>query len=228
LGPTNWWQRFVPGENSVMCELTIRLPDGSMLTKVDAGGYAGMADSGDDDKSGFSDAMKRTAVQFGIARYLYRDGVPAFALDRYEFETVAPDQAPAPQRPTSPQPQRGSWGSSGSTPQRGGGDDRDAEYAASLPASQGRPSGGGGNSGGQDRGAPRTGKALFAWTKDAEQKYEVGLLKYLNGWAKLQEFPGRMVDWDAEQVALAYHEATRKLASIGHGDHGDLEESLAN
>src|SRR5206468_2281753 len=62
-----------------LCRLTIRLPDGSELTKCDAGGYAGMADSGDDDKSGYSDAFKRAAVKFGVARYLYRDGVPTFA-----------------------------------------------------------------------------------------------------------------------------------------------------
>jgi hypothetical protein len=55
VGPENWWDAYRPGENSVLCELTIRLPDGQTLTKCDAGGYAGMADSGDDDKSGFSD-----------------------------------------------------------------------------------------------------------------------------------------------------------------------------
>src|SRR5215207_6903858 len=95
LGPENWWDRYVPGENSVLCELTIRLPDGSTLTKSDAGGYAGMADSGDDDKSGYSDAFKRAAVKFGVARYLYRDGVPTFvhpsvaAVDHQEAPTAA-------------------------------------------------------------------------------------------------------------------------------------------
>jgi len=79
LGPANWWDEYTPLENSVICRLTIRLPDGTTLTKSDAGGYAGMADSGDDDKSGFSDAFKRAAVKFGIGRYLYRDGVPRFA-----------------------------------------------------------------------------------------------------------------------------------------------------
>src|SRR5271165_7068703 len=79
LGPANWWDEYMPLENSVICRLTIRLPDGTTLTKSDAGGYAGMPDSGDDDKSGFSDAFKRAAVKFGIGRYLYRDGVPRFA-----------------------------------------------------------------------------------------------------------------------------------------------------
>ena len=81
LGPENWWDEYVPLEHSVVCRLTIRLPDGTKLTKSDAGGYAGLADPGDDDKSGFADAFKRTAVKFGVGRYLYRDGVPRFVRD---------------------------------------------------------------------------------------------------------------------------------------------------
>src|SRR3954454_19196640 len=97
LGPENWWDEYVPSENSVLCRLTVRLPDGQTLTKSDAGGYAGMADSGDDDKSGFSDAFKRAAVKFGIGRYLYRDGVPRFAREHAQRSaTVA---AAEPQRP---------------------------------------------------------------------------------------------------------------------------------
>lgn len=81
----------------------------------------------------------------------------------------------------------------------------DDNAPANAPAP--RPSAPGGT-------APRSGKALFAWSKDMEARFEVGLLKYLNGWAKLQEFPERMIDWDGEQVALAYAEAVRKLRSI--------------
>ena len=76
--------------------------------------------------------------------------------------------------------------------------------------------------------APRSGRALFAWTKEQEQRHEVGLLKYLNGWAKLQEFPGRMVDWDADQVSQAYSEAVRKLQAISTGHSEAYEEALAN
>src|SRR3954466_9026023 len=103
LGPENWWDEYVPAQNSVLCKLTIRLPDGSTITKADAGGYAGMADSGDDDKSGFSDAFKRAAVKFGVARYLYRDGVPTFVQERMPAPEIAEPasepataQAPAP------------------------------------------------------------------------------------------------------------------------------------
>jgi hypothetical protein len=108
LGPENWWDEYVPLENSVICKLSIRLPDGSVVTKSDAGGYAGMSDSGDDDKSGFSDAFKRTAAKFGVARYLYRDGVPDFVRERVpaldQTDTARPTRNGA--RATGPSPPR--------------------------------------------------------------------------------------------------------------------------
>lgn len=81
VGPENWWDSYEPQERSVICHLTIRLPDGMEITKCDAGAYAGMQDAGDDEKSGLSDAFKRAAVKFGIGRYLYEDGVPQFVRD---------------------------------------------------------------------------------------------------------------------------------------------------
>jgi hypothetical protein len=199
LGPENWWDEYIPGANSVMCRLTLRLPDGSTLTKCDAGGYAGMADQGDDDKSGFSDAFKRAAAKFGVSRYLYRDGVPAFVQ-----EHVGVVEAPA-EATAAPAPR--------AEPQR-----------ESRPAPSGN---GNGNSNGFSS-APRSGRALFAWTKEQEQRHEVGLLKYLNNWGKLQDFPGRMIDWDSEQVALAYGEAMRKLQAVGNGRQEAHEEALSN
>lgn len=74
---------------------------------------------------------------------------------------------------------------------------------------------------------PTTGKQLFAWTKAQEEKHQVGMLKYLNSWAKLQDFPGRMVDFSPEQVALAHAEAVRKLHSIEAAGDPE-EEALAN
>ncbi|HEV3164287.1 MAG TPA: Rad52/Rad22 family DNA repair protein [Isosphaeraceae bacterium] len=191
LGPENWWDEYVPSEKSVLCRLTFRLPDGSTVTKSDAGGYAGMADSGDDDKSGFSDAFKRAAAKFGVARYLYRDGVPAFVRER-EPAIVSAALQTAPDLGTGP---------------------------AVRHNGDGSPSG---------SGVPRSGRALFAWTKEQEQRYEVGLLKYLNSWAKLQQFPSRMVDWDIDQVALAYGEACRKLQSLQPSRSEAYEEALAN
>jgi hypothetical protein len=180
LGPENWWDEYVPSENSVLCRLTIRLPDGSTLTKCDAGGYAGMADSGDDDKSGYSDAFKRAAVKFGVGRHLYRDGIPTYASRR--DAGVTEPAAPSPSEP------------------------------AHAPHSAG----------------PRTGRALFAWTKDQEERSGVTLLKYLNGWGKRQDFPARMVEWDAEQVRRAYEEACRKLDSNETARAEAYEQALAN
>jgi hypothetical protein len=174
LGPENWCDEFLPGEHSVLCRLTVRLPDGSTLTKSDAGGYAGMPDQGDDDKSGFSDAFKRAAVKFGVGRYLYRDGVPSFVRDRgpanvptLDAEPASPEPPPAPLPAPSPAPNP-------KVP------DRDRLPSQARPPTRPEPG-----------KAPRSGRALFAWTKEQEQRHEVGLLKYLNSWAKLQDFPPR-------------------------------------
>lgn len=192
IGPESWWDEYEPHENSVLCRLTIRLPDGSTLTKADAGGYAGMADSGDDDKSGYSDAFKRAAVKFGVSRYLYRDGVPMFVQERTTsplYEGEVPN-SPSSQRPTQHQPRD------------------NGQHSATRPDRTQEPHNGNGER------IPRSGKALFAWVKNMEQQHQINLLKYLNGWAKLQELPSRMVDWSEAQVGLAYTEAMRKIAVV--------------
>jgi hypothetical protein len=201
LGPENWWDDFVPLEHSVICRLTVRLPDGQILTKSDAGGYAGMADPGDDDKSGFADAFKRAAVKFGVGRYLYRDGVPRFVREalkgRAEVEAV-----PSAAEPTAAAPV--------------------ANGPAPAPTITPSP-----RNGDEGLNAPRSGRALFAWTKDQDEKHEYGLLKHLNAWGKRQEFPGRMVDWEGEQVTRAYAEACRKIRAIHNMQHA-TEAALSN
>jgi hypothetical protein len=216
LGPENWWDEYIPNANSVLCRLSVRLPDGQILTKADAGGYAGMSDQGDDDKSGYSDAFKRAAVKFGLARYLYRDGVPEFVRERVlgqpaqtqgESRPAAEEPAPAMALSAAAEPE--SAPAPAPAPVRGSG--RLREAAEPVLAS-----------------VPRNGRAMFAWVKEQEQKHEVALLKYLNNWGKLQEFPSRMVDWDADQVAQAHAEASRKLRSL-HPDREEEEaEALAN
>lgn len=107
LGPESWWDDYVPAEHSVLCRLSIRLPDGRTLTKCDAGGYPGMADDGDDDKGGYSDAFKRAGVKFGIARELYGDGVARLRIapvTEREPEPEAPPAAPPAARAQAPEP----------------------------------------------------------------------------------------------------------------------------
>ena len=103
VGFENWWANYIPAEHSVQCALTIKFPDGSTVTKIDAGGYAGMQDLGDDDKSGYSDAFKRAAVMWGVGRHLYRDGkTPQRAPQRPQ----QPAQASAGRREEPRPPQR--------------------------------------------------------------------------------------------------------------------------
>jgi Rad52/22 family double-strand break repair protein len=197
LGPENWWDDFVPLEHSVICRMTIRLPDGTILTKCDAGGYAGLADPGDDDKSGFADAFKRTAVKFGVGRYLYRDGVPRFA--RNEPKRSAQVAADA-----------------------GGGAGVSRASASKATSATRSP-----RATDEGTGTPRNGRALFAWTKDQDGKFDCGLLKYLSAWAKSQEYPARMVDWDTEQVSRAYSEARGRLRALDVTRQGS-EAMLSN
>ncbi len=207
LGPENWWDDFVPLEHSVICRLTIRLPDGTVLTKNDAGGYAGMADPGDDDKSGFADAFKRAAVKFGVGRYLYRDGIPKFARETLKGRGDLEAQSAIAQAGQT----QGTAATVASPPP--------APAAPSLSPSP-RPSDDGLN-------PPRNGRALFAWTKDQDEKFEYGLLKHINAWGKRQDFPPRMVDWDVEQVTRAYSEACRKVRAIHAMQHA-TEAALSN
>lgn len=164
LGNENWWDQYIPQPHCVICGITIRLPDGSTITKWDAGGYAGMSDEGDDDKSGFSDAFKRACVKHGPGRYLYRDGVPKFVAERAFGEAPAPKAEP-------------------SAPKTG----------ASKPQ------------------VPKTGRELLDWVKAMGTKYELNLLTIVNKWARFHEFPSRMIDWNADQVAQGYSHAIEVL-----------------
>ncbi len=142
LGPENWWDDFVPLEHSVICRLTIRLPDGTTLTKSDAGGYAGMADPGDDDKSGFADAFKRAAVKIGVGRYLYRDGIPRFAREILRGRTEVEAAAPIAEAPAAHQAQvQGQAPSNASIPAPSlNPSPRNGEDAAGAPGAAGRSS----------------------------------------------------------------------------------------
>lgn len=208
LGPENWWDEFVPTEHSVLCKLTIRLPDGSTVTKQDAGGYAGMElrtrtgelirDDENDEKSGYSDAFKRAATKLGVARYLYRDGVPTFAR-------VGPSAAETPASALEGEARLGTT---------------DAHEPEPSPAPR--------RSTRASSGPPRSGRGLFAWVKEQEVRHGAGLLQYLNKWGKLQAYPGRMVDWDDDQIALAYSEACRKIQAADHARDEAYEEALNN
>ena len=210
LGPENWWDDFVPLEHSVICRLTIRLPDGTILTKSDAGGYAGMADPGDDDKSGFADAFKRAAVKFGVGRYLYRDGIPKFARE------VSRAAATLEAQPVD--------GRAGRAPPTGATtpptclDARGAELGSEPVAAQWRrraesPLGTAGHCSPGPRIRTRSTSTACSSTS-------------MPG-ASGRTSRGRMVDWEGEQVTRAYSEACRKVRAIQAMQHA-TEAALSN
>lgn len=75
VGPGNWKNYFQRGpEGGVMCGIGIRIADDEWVFKYDGAGNPKTSDGlseGDAIKGGFSNAMKRAAVQWGIGRYLY-------------------------------------------------------------------------------------------------------------------------------------------------------------
>jgi hypothetical protein len=67
------WQdsyEVLPG-GEVVCTLRVKIGD-EWVSKMDVGGQSEQPDEGDRVKAAFSDALKRTAVKFGVGRYLYR------------------------------------------------------------------------------------------------------------------------------------------------------------
>lgn len=67
VGATNWRNSFERwGDNGVLGSLSIRI-DGEWITKMDGAQYPDFEPI----KGGFSDALKRAAVLWGIGRYLY-------------------------------------------------------------------------------------------------------------------------------------------------------------
>ena len=81
VGPWNWSDEYVEVKDGVKCRLTLRLPDGTVVVKEDVGGYSKTPDPSDAAKTAYTDAFKRAAVKFGVARYLYGDRVPDFVRE---------------------------------------------------------------------------------------------------------------------------------------------------
>jgi hypothetical protein len=67
----------VTGNGSVVCNLGIRMPSGEWIWKADGAGHTDV----EGEKGMLSDALKRAAVRFGVARYLYDLDSPWVALE---------------------------------------------------------------------------------------------------------------------------------------------------
>jgi hypothetical protein len=79
LGIENWRDQYEPlPDGSVVCTLSLRI-NSEWISKADVGSPSEQPDEGDRKKAAFSDALKRAAVKWSIARYLY--GVPKVWVD---------------------------------------------------------------------------------------------------------------------------------------------------
>jgi hypothetical protein len=120
LGVEGWQDEYqLLPDGSVMCKLQL-LFDGHWITKMDVGSPSDQPDGGDRLKAAFSDALKRSAVKFGIGRYLYRlppqwvdydsgkkqfastPQLPAFALPKPKEAPTPVAKAPASKSPSIP------------------------------------------------------------------------------------------------------------------------------
>jgi hypothetical protein len=175
LGPESWWDRYeLIGQAGMVCHLSVKLPDGQVVTKQGIGGITVMPDESDSEKTGESDAFKRAAAKFGVGRYLYGDGVPRFEAEPATENMHGSIQAPAP-IPAPP-----------------------ADDVARKPR-------------------PRSGKALYGWIRDFEAiRTNPRILNHVSRWGHANGMPGRMLDWDADQVVAGWSEIKRHLADLGH------------
>src|SRR5262245_22437094 len=108
LGVENWQDRYqLLPDNSVVCQLRLRIGD-RWITKSDVGGPSEQPDVGDRLKAAFSDALKRTAVKFGIGRYLYRLPQQWADYDPQKRQFTTPPRLPDWARPRVPSLIRGS------------------------------------------------------------------------------------------------------------------------
>lgn len=174
LGPENWEDKYELCNMGAICTIKITLPDETVVAKQGFGGGADMADGSDDFKSVESDAFKRAATKFGVGRYLRGEGIPAFAAARFE-----------------------------------------GHHSATLPAnssspnhSNGHQANGTGQNGSSYRpnyNCPRSGKALFAWMKERQDEFNFNVLGAVNKHPQIDGiFPGKMTEWDDNQVAFGY------------------------
>lgn len=127
VGPENWQNEFIFGSGGkVGCRIGIRVYFGDHFEWVWKGDGAGETDI-EGEKGSFSDALKRAAVQWGIARDLYdekpttqgQNGVAQGGSAQSPTGNGASQPAPASPQAVSPQPAGDAPESVGSCPVHG-------------------------------------------------------------------------------------------------------------
>lgn len=79
-GFDGWSSKIIELKDGFICELSIKMPDGSWVTKSDAADYTDIEAI----KGGASSAVKRAAAVWGVGRYLYYLPRVWVGLDQYK------------------------------------------------------------------------------------------------------------------------------------------------
>ncbi len=104
LGVENWQDEYtLLPDGSVVCKLQLKIGD-HWISKMDVGSPSEQPDGGDRLKAAFSDSLKRAAVKYGIARYLYRLPMQWADFDPVKRQFTTPPTLPAFARPARPTP----------------------------------------------------------------------------------------------------------------------------
>ena len=188
VGPASWTASYQQLARGIQCKLTITLPSGEQVAREDCGGYHGMNDPGDDEKSGFSDALKRAAMNFGVGRYLWQNGVPAFAREAFNAAVCDRKLLHCGYREPSPK-------SVTATPHKAIAATSSSEPKNDEPSSNYR--------------------SLLYWLKNESTELNWDLTSYLTTeWSLSKGYPKLLNKWTPDQLALGYKEAQRKSSVV--------------
>jgi len=96
-GATNWSNEYMEIKDRIFCRITINFPSGKTISKMDCGAETRF----EQEKGVVSDALKRTAVLFGIGRDLY--SLPDYwaetnAIGKTSYGWQPPNSLPQPKK----------------------------------------------------------------------------------------------------------------------------------
>jgi hypothetical protein len=225
-GPLNWKVEYSNGDHALRCRLSVMLVDDYWLARDAVTPFpTGWDDSGEV-------AFALAAASFGIGRYLLAE----VAAPAGEQQQAAPQQSPQQQQQRQqPPPQRQGQGQGSPRSQPPQQQQRHTQNGYRAPQQQqrqqpqqqqqrrsmGEPQAppqqqqSGNNDDGPYGSVPRYAHQLFAWCKSMEQRHNLGVIKYLDGWAKLQGgYPTEYRKFNEQQVYAAVEEVIRKIEEI--------------
>jgi hypothetical protein len=245
LGWQNWECDVVPvSDHAYKCVLTVTLPDGRRVTKAAIGAKStmsksGKVDPGDDDKGGDSDAFKRAASLFGVGRYLYNDGVYHAPDTRDDGLPEKVDARTKGEKLADWARKKGIYAKADALSRSNYGaavEDLGDEAATKLydllrsvkplaevpppkakePPPPAQPRGAVNENGNRvDFGWPRTGAALYAWTRNLEDAFKVSLVRAVDaefcvpgGWGR------EWKSWTPEQAQQAAVSVARRVKAL--------------